>query len=406
MTVLMLSLAAGGFGAAAESSKAGVEVYKGIWMPALVKEALYGQRFHSMSDVETLKEDGVNTIGFVVPVTVNRDGSIDVESFHIYLEVAKKIILRYHEAGFKIFLTIEVSYGGEGEPVPVPKSIVETPGFIEEYDSLVLEVAQVAEEYGVELFAPTLEPDYYLGGVDFAAKWCKKILPKVREEYKGKLMVRLAFQEIALQDLDFNIEGYDVLGICIYPFEDCKVSRDRVKLFIDKALKLASKYGVPQVTTEFGVWGRALRSSLSEEVLAEAHRVVFEEGEGKLAGFFVFDPPFPRYWRLKGSLAELVIREWYTEKLPEAEGETLPGGEAESSVEGGEPEEKAFKPKFKFKPVDLTGNGKVDLEDLKELKKVYGLTVERPDFRPEADFNDDGKIDIVDLAILASQYGK
>ncbi len=322
-----------------------LKVYRGVWMPALTMEILSGKKYHPMSDVETLRRDGVNIVGFAVKLAVNKDGSLNVDLFNLHLQAAKEALSKYHGEGFETFLTLEVSYGdGEGEPVPVPREVVEKPGFIEQYNSLVLELAKVAQEYNVEIFAPTLEPDYYLGGLEFAAQWCRDILPKVREYYKGKLMVRLAFQEIALQKVDFNIQGYDILGICIYPFEDTEVSRERVKLFIEEALKLAEKYDVPTVTTEFGIWGATLQASMSEEKRAEAIRVVLEEGEGRLDGFFIFDPPVSMNWSLKGSLAEQVLREWYTERLLEpatlettsltiSPGEVAPGESVEIKVE-------------------------------------------------------------------------
>ncbi len=61
---------------------------------------------------------------------------------------------------------------------------------------------------------------------------------------------------------------------------------------------------------------------------------------------------------------------------------------------------------FTPKPADLTGDFQVNVEDLKVLRKVYGLKVGMAGFKPEADLNGDGSIDIVDLAILASQFGR
>ncbi len=295
-----------------------LSIYRGVWMPALAREIMFNIDVQSMDDVETLRRDGVNIVQLAPELSVNADGSLNLELFNLQAQAIKEAISNYHREGFEVFLTLVVRYevGGEGEPQPVPLSIAEDPQFIQQYNKVVLEWAEVAEEYGVEVFAPTLEPDRYLGGVKFAAKWCQEILPMVRERYKGKVMVRLAFQDIALEGIDFNIRGYDVLGICIYPFdEQNRISREKVRFFIDEALKLASKYGVPSVVTEFGVWGRA--AMLDEETKAEAHRVVLEEGEGKLSGFFVFDPPTSIYKPLKGSLSELVIREWYTKRLLE-----------------------------------------------------------------------------------------
>ncbi|RLA85008.1 MAG: hypothetical protein DRG31_04080 [Deltaproteobacteria bacterium] len=58
----------------------------------------------------------------------------------------------------------------------------------------------------------------------------------------------------------------------------------------------------------------------------------------------------------------------------------------------------------KIGKADLDGDGKVDCEDLKILKKVYGLKLGMVGFKPKADLNGDNRIDIVDLAIFAFQY--
>lgn len=55
---------------------------------------------------------------------------------------------------------------------------------------------------------------------------------------------------------------------------------------------------------------------------------------------------------------------------------------------------------------DINEDSKVGLKDLAVLASVYGKTSGEPDFLPEADLNDDGKIGLEDLAILGKNWTK
>lgn len=60
--------------------------------------------------------------------------------------------------------------------------------------------------------------------------------------------------------------------------------------------------------------------------------------------------------------------------------------------------------------VTITGDVNCDLlvetYDLLELKKVYGCTSKGPNWNPNCDFNDDGKVEASDLFDLGKNYGK
>jgi len=55
---------------------------------------------------------------------------------------------------------------------------------------------------------------------------------------------------------------------------------------------------------------------------------------------------------------------------------------------------------------DINNDGKVDLEDVGILAESYGTVSGTIGFNPEADLNGDGKVDYKDLAILARNYGR
>jgi len=54
---------------------------------------------------------------------------------------------------------------------------------------------------------------------------------------------------------------------------------------------------------------------------------------------------------------------------------------------------------------DADDDGDIDLSDLAALLAVYGLCIEDPGFNPAVDFDSSGCIDLADLAILLSDYG-
>ncbi len=79
---------------------------------------------------------------------------------------------------------------------------------------------------------------------------------------------------------------------------------------ISLAQTRAKKYNVPQVMiTEFGVWGGALKFSEENKMLA--HRIVFEEGQGKVDGFIALDPPSDLDRGLLGTLSLQEITKWF-----------------------------------------------------------------------------------------------
>ena len=55
---------------------------------------------------------------------------------------------------------------------------------------------------------------------------------------------------------------------------------------------------------------------------------------------------------------------------------------------------------------DITGDGKVNIYDLREIGKAYGSKIGDPKYSPNADLTCDGKINIFDLRIIGKNYGK
>jgi PKD repeat protein len=55
---------------------------------------------------------------------------------------------------------------------------------------------------------------------------------------------------------------------------------------------------------------------------------------------------------------------------------------------------------------DVNGDGKVDIMDIAIVAKAYGSYPGMDNWNPDADVNGDGKVDIMDIAIVAKHYGE
>ena len=138
-------------------------------------------------------------------------------------------------------------------------------------------------------------------------------MPIVRKNYNGKVV----FKGSLAHDLDddINFKGYDAIGFSISPEGSIEGYEQRAVSIIQKILGWAERDDVPEVIAkEFGVWGGASR--FDENTKITAHKIIFEQGQGKLKGFIVFDPPSDQGWSLKQSPNLLEeIKKKFTEIL-------------------------------------------------------------------------------------------
>jgi len=293
-----------------------ISVYKGFWMPS---SFYYDHKGQSMSDPKDLKAAGANIASIAPNIRINSKGEVKFDAPFDYLEQALAYWAKnYYENGIRISLVIEMSYQEDlnlrlnQEPKPVPHGIASQPGFLDDYNKIVIEVAKLAEKYHVEMFSPMNEPDLKLGEAT-ASTWGQAILPEIKKYYHGKVLWKAAGSDEKQANIDFS--GYDIIGfdptpgggnpktsLAAYPGQ----IREMIKL----AKGRAEKYKVPQVMiTEFGVWGGAL--AFSEENKMLAHRIVFEEGQGKVSGFIILDPPSDLDRGLLGTPSLEEITKWF-----------------------------------------------------------------------------------------------
>ena len=271
-----------------------VQVYKGIWTPALLSE----NTKKLASDMQKLKGLGMNTVFFQgAPPQVEHcfegvppDSKL-VKKMKGIIPIEKELMISNiqtaHKNGLKVALTMS-------KCMPKSKEIS-----LKAWNSRVIELAKLAEEHEVEFFAPMNEPEV-LFGPSASAEWGQKILPKIKEVYSGKII----WKGGAVGDIhpdpgqpdQTNFSGYDYIGFTLGLASNAGMTMEDFSQQVDHSLDTIIGFAQRDdcegvMITEFygllpGAWER---NSWSEEKEARAHEIVLEKGKGKVDGFFALD---------------------------------------------------------------------------------------------------------------------
>ena len=57
-------------------------------------------------------------------------------------------------------------------------------------------------------------------------------------------------------------------------------------------------------------------------------------------------------------------------------------------------------------PADINDDGKIDMEDVGSVARLFGVHASDPTYDPDCDLNNDGKIDMKDVGSVAKHYGE
>lgn len=164
------------------------------------------------SEVEELKELGVNTVSIVLEYNLNKEGSYYLEdSEEFYISLLKKA----KKAGFAVLVSPNFvgasghNYQEEGIDINLEKHLKNS-------EEVALKWAKIAEEYQAEFFAPQNEFNGPIRG-NFAeqgaeearitTEWHQEMLPKLKKVFTGKLMAKLDEPREGI-----NVTGYDYVG--------------------------------------------------------------------------------------------------------------------------------------------------------------------------------------------------
>jgi len=262
--------------------------YKGFWEPA---SGDFSGEFNQ------LKELGVNTMSFGPSYTPQPDGTYSIRPST--KEFVVNQIVQSHQNGIEVYL-VPTFWNPSVRPDP---SLVAT--YLENFTPIVLEWADIAQEYGVKLFSPVNEPDMVFPA-EIVGAWLHDIIPDINDRYDGLTTTKFA----NLSDMDFS--GYDYIG-----FDAIGSRADQgIKEDVALANKYAERDGARGVLiSEFGVSteveGSDGPSAVGKETQAEVIDGVFRETWGEVDGYFVISWVLPGY-SIKGGPAEQTVKEWFT----------------------------------------------------------------------------------------------
>jgi len=272
-----------------------VSVYKGVWTPTLLSK----NSIKLASKMRKMKAMGMNTVFFQGAPPQVEHCLEGVPPDHELAKIMKEIIpiekelmisniQIAHKNGLKVALTMS-------KCMPKSKDIP-----LEAWNARVIELAELAEEHEVELFAPMNEPEV-LFGPSASATWGQDILPRIKEVYHGKII----WKGGAPGDIEpdprnpnlTNFSGYDYLGFTLgigsgpSTLEAFPQSIDHQ---LDTMLSLAERDNCEGVIiSEF--YGRLPQDwekrAWSEEKEARVHEIVLEKGSkyDEIVGFFALD---------------------------------------------------------------------------------------------------------------------
>jgi hypothetical protein len=107
--------------------------------------------------------------------------------------------------------------------------------------------------------------------------------------------------------IDFS--GYDIVGLTVFPWAGLQNYAQDVEFYITTLNQWATEDGVNEIIiAEFGNY---VITMISKEEEPEAIETVFKQGQGKVNGFILLDPPKGFGTPIKGSNVENVIKIWF-----------------------------------------------------------------------------------------------
>lgn len=290
-----------------------ITFYKGFWAGNL----FYPDENTGLKlDPEQYKSWGINIVNIAPGFEINSKGEVryppDFPTNEDIDARMGELATKLYQANIRLTMTLLVHYKedfsqaekGEkwaGEPVSLPKEIVEKPGYLDNFNKVVEDMAKIAQKYHIEMFAPMGEPEN-LFGVKAASVWNQEILPKIRKSYQGKIFYKGDLHKGEGDNLNFK--GYDVLGIMPHPAPpptDLEELRKIIDFNMDKGLAWSKRDGVPQVVVaEHGF------KEGNEMWPAEDIGIVLEEGNKKLNGVYL---SYPMPAVLKTANGEQIVKE-------------------------------------------------------------------------------------------------
>ncbi len=292
-----------------------VHKYKGIWTHTI--DAMR----NALMNVENLKQIGVNFVAVTLDVEMDENRNVQVVGDNDLLFY----ILAFHRCGLGVLLM----------PDPCHPSFVRWGKYewtlgdnyadvrrgaelLENFTPLVLKWAEIAENYGVEMYSPLNEPQTFARNSDEASQWLQQLRPYLKERYSGTLVL-ITHGGTDMNSFELDARGYDYValsgGAAWLPLDLWRLHiREQIDNLADTVKRDGCENGI---LLDFGTaylggsWCEpSVVSAFNEITQAQAFQILFEEGWGKVQGLF---PPAGVGWEFLERPAENIVKAWYSE---------------------------------------------------------------------------------------------
>lgn len=269
--------------------------YKGLWGPTWIYPEEYSDW---KSTPEQYTSWGVNIINIVPGFEINAKGEVRYPlDFPTYEDMDARIgelATEFYKNNVHLAITLQIHYKEEfiqntewgGETAYIPREKIQEPGYLKNFDKIVVDMAKIAQKYQVEVFSPLGEPENVFYDGKLASEWSQQILPKIKKYYKGKIYYKGDLHKN--QGEAMNFKGYDILGMVTSPVDPNASLEEARKTYvsdIERVLAWSKRDNIPTVViSEYGYLGNNQMES------AARIGVVLEESSKKLNGVFLTEP--------------------------------------------------------------------------------------------------------------------
>jgi len=296
-----------------------ITYYKGLWAGTW----FYPEEYSGVRpEPEKYKSWGVNIVNIQPGFEINSRGEtrypLDYPTYENLDAWFGQLAELFYKNNIHLVMTVMIHYKEEfvrgvdwgGETAYIPKEKAQSPGYFKNYDTIVTDMAKIAEKYHFDLFSPMGEPENVFLDTKIASDWNQQILLKIKKYYKGKIYYKGDLHKGEGEQMNFK--GYDVLGMVATPMSSRATKEELRKSFdsdMDRVLGWAKRDNVPEVViSEHGYLGNQKMES------AANIGVILEEGSKKLNGVFLTEPFLSILKTTQGEQIVGEMKRWFYEK--------------------------------------------------------------------------------------------
>lgn len=239
---------------------------KSTWEPGAVYNRL---ALHYFAD--ELKDLGVNAYHVIPSYVIDQNKKVVLTTQRYTGEQARQEvisnIIRAKKEGFAVVLVAGDYYPlfkiGRESNFPFPpldKAPINMDNYEYQMEEEAIKWARIAEEYKVEYYAPVNEFEYYMHDNDYPIKeihertnkFYSRVIPKVRELYKGKIYCKVGSMDSQFDGISFR--QCDLFGIGYGTFTEPPAQfAAKVTSSIKMAEAVSARDGVPYIYGELFV---------------------------------------------------------------------------------------------------------------------------------------------------------